>query len=291
MNTEVNRQRAVFFCPGHISGYFNPEFSLDTASSGSRGGGIVIDSGVTVLAEPALQTTVTIQVEAGPGEFRTVSDDSPVIRHLLENLGVHVQVQTRCSLPLSSGYGLSAAALLATTHAINALYDLGLNDRQCACESHRVEVMFRTGLGDVAACQGGGWVIRRGPGVNAEILRQFDSCQIHALTLGPLKTNSVLTAPEMVSRISAAFPSGEPKSLTEFFTYSRRFAETSGLISDDVRKVLIACDANDIPASMTMLGNGVFALGEEAKSVLSRFGTVYTLGIAGSGPQMVEIVS
>lgn len=287
----MTRQRVVFFCPGHISGYFRPEFSQDVYSSGSYGAGIVIDSGVTACAEPALHTTVTIQVESSPGRLTTVSDDSPVIRQLLDNLGVHARIHTRCTLPLSSGYGLSAAALLATTHAINTLFDLGLSPGQCACESHRVEVKCRTGLGDVSACQGGGWVIRRGPGVHADISRQVYPSQIHALTLGPLRTTTVLTAPDMVSRISAAFPSGEPETLTEFFQYSRKFAETSGLISDDVRKVLIACDANDIPASMTMLGNGVFALGEEARSVLSRFGTVYTLGIARAGPHLVEIQS
>jgi len=92
----------------------------------------------------------------------------------------------------------------------------------------------------------------------------------------------------MMRRVAQAYPSDIPRDLEEFFALSRTFAESSGLISDEIRKVLIACDANDIPASMTMLGNGVFALGSAAEPVLSRFGHALSLHIAPGGPKILE---
>jgi len=279
------------FCPGHISGYFRPVITGDPVTSGSCGGGIVINSGVTVIANSAEQISVQVMRSVQDGSEILVSDNSPVINQLLEIMHVKASVRTFCSLPLSAGYGLSAAALLATVHAVNRLYNLGLSPEECAIKAHQVEVACRTGLGDVAACQGGGWVVRKGPGIIADITRFYSDQPIHALTLGPLKTASVLSSPEMMNRIITAFPTVEPGDLTGFFTCSRSFAQASGLISEEIWKVLIACDDNDIPASMTMLGNGIFALGDHAKDLLSRYGKVYSLQIAQTGPKILEIVS
>lgn len=278
------------FCPGHISGYFRPYVTGDPATSGSAGGGIVIDSGVTVTAEIADHTSVKVFRQNSSGSPVLASGDSPVIRRLLTNLQIEAKIETVCHLPLSAGYGLSAAALLGTAHAVNRLSDLHLSDETCAMQAHQVEVDFRTGLGDISACQGSGWVVRRGPGIGADIIRKQDERIISVITTGPLKTAAVLSSPDMMERIDAAFPEGEPEDLTGLFSYSRRFAEASGLISPDIRKVLIACDANDIPASMTMLGNGVFALGHDAKRVLARYGEVYSLHVAKTGPRILEIV-
>ncbi len=283
--------RVTAFCPGHISGFFRPIITNDPATSGSCGGGIVIDSGVTVTVSPSLTPSVQIFREESPGLREKISDKSPVITHLLRRLNVSAAVETCCYLPLSAGYGLSAASLLATVYAVNILYNLGLSPGACADLAHVIEVSEQSGLGDISACQGGGWVYRGSPGPGAEIIRHDDDSPVYALTLGPLRTASVLSSPEELSRINQAFPCGEPASLEDLFGYSRRFAETSGLLSDEVRKVLIACDTNDIPASMTMLGNGVFALGEKALSVLARFGSVYPLHIAKQGPRILEVIS
>ena len=280
--------QVTVFCPGHISGYFRPLVISNPIHSGSVGAGIVIDSGVMVTVRPAQETSITVFQSDRSGTLIPVATDSSVIRLLLENFQIQVAVETTCNLPLSSGYGLSAAALLGTMHAVNQFFELGLSHAECAAHAHQVEVLCRTGLGDVAACQGGGWVIRRGPGTRAEIIRSTDDQPIFAMTLGPLKTASVLSSPSIMDRVETAFPSGEPHDLHEFMTYSRGFAEESGLISPEIRKVLTACDANHIPASMTMLGNGVFALGANAKDLLINFGEVYSLHIAKAGPRILE---
>jgi pantoate kinase len=252
------------------------------------GAGIVISEGVTVTVRTADQVSIQIYQNI-PGEKEVlISDDSPIIRLLLEELRVPAHVETRTPLPISAGYGLSAAAVLATVHGINILYHRGLSRAECAATAHALEVRQKTGLGDVSACQDGGWCVRSGPGTGANIIRFHSGAGIATLTLGQIKTSSILSSSGIMKRIEAAFPEKVPANPEEILMNSRRFAEDSGLISDEVRKVLTACDANGIPASMTMLGNGVFASGTEAFSLLGRFGTAYELYPATHGPVILE---
>ena len=76
----------------------------------------------------------------------------------MENLTITASVVTESVLPIGAGFGLSAAALLATLTALNRLYCLEMDAEQIAEIAHAAEVAHRTGLGDVAACQGGGRV-------------------------------------------------------------------------------------------------------------------------------------
>ena len=77
-----------------------------------------------------------------------------------------------------------------------------------------------------------------------------------------------------------AFPASCPTSVEDFFRLSRRFAEESGLITPDVRTALDGCDGESIAASMTMIGNGIFAYGTGAERVLSGYGEVFKLDVA-----------
>jgi pantoate kinase len=91
-----------------------------------------------------------------------------------------------------------------------------------------------------------------------------------------------------MDRVASAFPRQQPKDLEEFFQLSRTFAEQSGLMTSQVKEVLISCDNAGVPASMTMLGNGVFAYGEKARDILSGFGMVYEMCVAHQGPVVLE---
>jgi pantoate kinase len=92
-----------------------------------------------------------------------------------------------------------------------------------------------------------------------------------------------------MDRVSAAYPLFPPKNVQDFFRISRLFAEKSGLLTRDARAVIRQCADKNIPASMTMLGNGVFAYGREAKAILSAFGEVYTFTVARSGARIIGV--
>ncbi len=273
---------AVGYSPGHISGFFRAVCSGDPAISGSVGGGIVIAEGVWACVSAADETRIVVHSVSGG---RAVTEEgSPPLAYVLRRLGIAAEVTTVCRLPIGSGFGLSAASILASLAALNSLYSLGLSRAEIAALAHESEIVHRTGLGDVAACQGGGVACRKGPGTRAEIVRCTDVREpIFAVTFGPLDSPTVLRSAAAMERVAAAYPPRFPRDIRDFFALSRSFAEKSGLVTPEVAEVLAACDAAGVPASMTMLGRGVFALGEGARAVLSEFGEEIPLTVAKSG--------
>ncbi|GAB6285670.1 MAG: pantoate kinase [Methanoregula sp.] len=280
------------FCPGHISGYFRRVDGHDLATTGSIGSGIVIDEGVTVIAHPSRTTDVYIRRIDRNGHRVNVAHTSPPILSALNRIGVSASIVTECRLPIGAGFGLSAAALLASLTAVNQLEGCGMSPDTIAGIAHETEVVFRTGLGDVSACQAGGWVVRTGAGIKEPIERHYDLTQpLFAVSFGPIHTPAVLGSPAQMAQVTAAFPASRPESVADLFRLSREFAEQSGLVTPEVKEALRACDAVGIPASMTMLGNGVFAYGTRAGSVLRAFGEVYEFHIAQRGVRLMETTS
>jgi pantoate kinase len=279
----------VAFCPGHISGYFKRISGDTTASTGSTGAGIVISEGVTTTVRPSVTTSVSIRQKSSMGTSFEVASRSPILAHVMKQLGVTASVITECVLPIGAGFGLSAAALLATLTATNRLFDRGMSKEEIAQCAHAAEVTHRTGLGDVAACQGGGRVIRSGPGIHGHIERRFDMPEpLYAISFGPIPTPSVLGSPVRMERISSAFPKTTPENVEDFFRFSRQFSVQSGLITREVKTITRLCDAAGVPSGMTMLGNGVFAYGRKAHDLLVPFGHVYEFHVAASGVHVVE---
>jgi pantoate kinase len=277
------------YCPGHISGYFKRVVGDSPEHTGSIGAGIVIDPGVTVRVTRAPETSIRIrQIHSGTG-MQTVAERSPPLESALARIGITASVVTECSLPIGAGFGLSAAALLATLTAVNRMADLAMEPHEIARIAHDTEVQHRTGLGDVAACQAGGRVVRTGAGIDGRIERLFDLPEpVCAVSFGPIPTPSVLGSPEQMERVARAFPGETPRDAGHFFSLCRAFTQKSGLVTNEVQNVLQACEEEEVPASMTMLGNGVFAYGIKARTVLEPFGRVYECRMARCGASVLE---
>ena len=273
------------FCPGHISGYFSRIDGVTPAGTGSIGAGIVISEGVSATVRHSDTPEVTIIRETGDGTILELISGSPLLASALEKLSVTASVVTRCHLPIGAGFGLSAAALLATLTAANRLFGLGLSPHAIAGIAHEAEVTNRTGLGDVAACQGGGIAIRTSPGIDGTIERWTGhSERFFAVSRGPIPTPAILGSPDTMQQVSAAYPDRVPADIRDFFRLCRQFDEKSGLATGEVTTMLAACDRASVPAAMTMLGNGVFATGDTAREALSPFGEVFELAVADRGP-------
>jgi pantoate kinase len=78
-----------------------------------------------------------------------------------------------------------------------------------------------------------------------------------------------------------------PQDAQDFFRISCQFADRSGLMTPEVREVIRVCQEEQVPASMTMLGNGVFAYGRKARAALRQFGEVYEFTMAKTGTRIV----
>jgi len=274
---------ALTFCPGHISGWFR-QMPDGEGNPSSVGGGIVISEGVFAEAKKSDELSVKICYVDRSGNAVAEIYGSNVIEYAMRSLGITAEITTRSILPMSSGFGLSAASLLASLKAVSDIFDLKMSDEDIAKVANSTEIHFKTGLGDVAACMNGGYICRKTPGINGKIIRRYDMEKpISTVTFGPLRTDTVLKNPDAMKRINDAFRDECPKSPEDFFRISREFAENSGLISDKVREVLDECALRNIPASMTMLGNGVFAYGEKAPGILAKFGDVYMMKMSHNG--------
>lgn len=290
MRDESGISSVTAYCPGHLSGYFYPVIGSQPSTTGSIGAGIVVREGVAVTVSRADELSVCARRTREDGMILEEFSDSPPLSWLARQFSCPVRIQTSCTLPIGAGFGLSAAALMAAVFAINTLCDAKLSPGECAGLAHEAEIRHHTGLGDVAACQGGGRDYRTGAGTGAGIIRYFDLTEpVYAVNFGPLLSPGILGSPEALERIAAAYPGERPDTPAMFFRLSRLFAEASGLITPDVSEVLAACDRSGVAASMTMLGNGVFALGEQAKGVLSVFGEVFELQMAASGVRITEV--
>lgn len=285
-------EAAVAFCPGHISGYFRPVRGETPKRTGSTGAGIVISEGVTALVRPAPRTYVEITRVDREGSVIERLPCSPPVEYLMETLDVTAKISTRCHLPISAGFGLSGAALTSSAMAANQVFALGYTPEECSWFAHEAEILHKTGLGDIAACQGGGVDCRKGPGIDADIARLPGPFPpLCAVTFGPLASPGILGDPAVMERVNRAFPGSCPGSIDELITLSREFAEKSGLITPDVRLALDLCDAAGVPASMTMLGNGIFAIGDDILPVLSGFPGFFSLEVAKTGPCLLKVDS
>jgi len=270
--------------PGHISGYFSRIMGETPEGTGSIGAGLVIAEGVTATVERSDETEIVVVADG------VETDGSPPIEEALERIGVSAQVRTESRLPIGSGFGLSAASLLATVIAADELFTLSMGMPEIARLAHEIEVLHGNGLGDVSAELGGGLVCRNAPGIKGVNCRlMVVEIPVAIVSLSPISTQQVLSSPESMEKAALAYPGRFPDDINDFFAISRQFAESSGLITDPVRTILSACDDANVPASMTMLGEGVFACGYKAAGVLSQFGRVYATSVADEGPKIIEV--
>ncbi|MDR0438767.1 MAG: GHMP kinase [Methanocalculaceae archaeon] len=279
---------AVAFAPGHISGYFRRIDGDTLSTTGSCGAGLVIDHGVTATIRSADRTSVVI-MDHSPSGNPLIRYGSVLLEELLNDIGVSATVATVADLPIGAGFGMSAAAILATLTAANTVFDLNLTERDIAERAHIFEVSHNTGLGDVAAAVGGGLVVRTASGIAGVATRIFSNVDLCTVTLGSIFTSDVINSSEQMRKVSAAFPNLTPKNLREFMQNSRKFAEASDLIPNKIRPILTACDDAGIQASMTMLGCGVFAAGRDARNILAKFGRTVPLKICPHGPMLLKI--
>lgn len=288
------RKGAVAFSPGHISGFFDPYYDRDPKKSGSRGAGITLSLGVTakVTVLPAKKQRIDVFINDKPTDAPTTK---LAVMQLLKNTPFAVKVQLEQELPLSQGFGMSGAGALSAALATAKV--CGLKKTDAVEAAHAAEVTCKTGLGDVVAESFGGIEIRRSPGLPPwgtveHIPGNYEL--VLCVTGKKLPTSAILNDPTLLQRIRNAARSCltellEKPSVENLFTLSYRFAKDTGLVTKQVDEAIKAA-SNYGMASMCMLGNAVFAIGEteELLKVLNQFGPTYRCTIARSGATVVE---
>ncbi|MGB1549481.1 MAG: hypothetical protein ACPHA0_03915 [Candidatus Poseidoniaceae archaeon] len=153
---------------GHVTLLFSVHSKpLLARNQGSKGAGFCLEDGV-------LSTVRTLS--QGPDKITVTSmDGSPFAEGenlYLEMLNAFrelfsiespVEIEVQLELPVSQGFGMSAAGLFATSLALGELFDHG-DEGQLARLAHRIERKFSGGLGDILGLWAGGCELRVTPG-------------------------------------------------------------------------------------------------------------------------------
>ncbi|MEA2054538.1 MAG: pantoate kinase [Candidatus Thermoplasmatota archaeon] len=264
------------FSPGHITGFFEICLSDDEEKSGSRGAGLCISLGAMSTVEIGGNATEVIVNGKKGGKVTETA------LNMLTKKGVKANVNLE--LPQSQGFGMSGAGTLATALALSSI--VSISREEAVKAAHTAEVKCSTGLGDVVSSALGGIEIREEPGFNGKISRiEGGGDIVISVTGGAIETKSILKDEVLGNKISEigrecmheilAHPTIE-----NLFFLSKKFSEETGLINAKTKKAVDeACKYG--MASMCMLGNSIFAVGntKEIARALSKYGKVYTCRI------------
>jgi pantoate kinase len=280
------------YAPAHITGFFAICEHSNPLYKGSIGCGLVLEAGcVTEVADAHGQgSDVRIRINGELGEAQTT-------RYVLDRLAgaAEVCVATSFEVPVGCGFGASAAGALSTALAINELLKLTMTVNEVAQVAHCAEVVNSTGLGDVIAETCGGVVIRTKPGppgIGVIDRLPHRNEQLSYVVLGAKPTRSVLAEGGESTRRRITEAGREAlkallrkPTLENFMRLSRDFALQIELISDTCKDALEAVRAEGKVASVAMLGETIFVLGES--EALQEFGTVQASRIANSGARVL----
>ena len=279
------------FCPGHVSCVFQPVTSFDAMCTGSRGIGIRLNKGATATVEERDDGVVNIYLDG-------TQEIAHITRMVAENLapGRGFDIRIENDLPVSQGFGMSAASALAAGLCIADMTGRSRSDAFKA--AHAAEVMGGGGLGDVAAIVAGGDIpVRTVAGFPPFGRVENADFTIDHLTLvvigGELRTDSVLGDPFTLKKVrEAAVESMDSfimdPSYENLFDVSNAFSSKSGLESPAVRRAIGCLMGAGHRAGMCMLGNSLFTDASE-KEVWAMFGRghVRTFRAASSRKEIV----
>lgn len=312
----VQPARAAAFCPGHVTGLFEiHDQDPDPLRRGSRGAGFSLAQGAVTYVEVAPADSMRIEVlldgqpaeapvsrEAITGILKEAVRDAkiPLNRDAPkgERARIHVRAWTELQLPVSQGFGMSAAGALSATLALARCLRMGRSEALRA--AHVADVVQRGGLGDVIGASVGGFEIRTAPG-----LPPFGSTRgfvgygdaVLCVVGGKLETKSVLGDPRRRKDVNDAGGRAlrdlmAAPSLPLFLEQSQRFARESGLLTDALDRAIHAASPYG-RASMSMLGNSLFAFGDVPRLVdaLEPFGEVRVVPVSEAGARLVDLES
>jgi pantoate kinase len=259
----ASRRLARAFAPHHVTGLFSPSLEArDPRARGSVGAGLVLDRGVTAIAEWEPGRRRRIDLESSPGARLEISGE--VTRRLLAERTGRLRVRLEHALPIGQGFGASAAGALATGLAVASV--LGVPERRAVEVAHLAELFGRGGLGGVAAILGGGLELRLRPGVPpfGQVRHRRVRADLIVGVVGPPIPSAGLLGGR---RAAERFRKGtelleelaRAPDLNRFWEASSAFTEAVGLASPRLRSVLGGLRLRGAHAVQTMFGESFLA--------------------------------
>jgi len=267
---------AVAFSPGHITGFFEIcDQSEDSLHKGSRGAGICIAQGVKtrVKVEPSAQNRVEIKINGDETNSALISQEVVNLFLTRLNYNLSISVEHEVQIPIGCGLGASGASSLSLALVLNKVLGRMKSNTVAAQIAHQAEIKFKTGLGTVLAQTKGGLEIRKQAGApgfgKVESIPIGKEYRIVGLILEKIPTEQVLIDKLIRKRINEHGSKALNKfikqpGINQFMEISRDFAESVGLISSRLRKIIDILDRQGFLCSQAMFGETLFSIVKES---------------------------
>ncbi len=283
------------FCPGHVTAFFDVHLDPDPRAMGSRGAGLSLSLGVRTVARAREESRPSIDVIVN-GRRQEADVTRRVAEKVLGSRLFEVKILSETPLPVSQGFGVSAAAALSTALALDDALGGHVPRDELVAIAHETEVECGTGLGDVVPASMGGMDLRLKPGApgHGEVRKFPVEADLLLAVVGPeILTKTVIGDSKKVAAINRI---GGPlveefardPALERLFELGNRFTEETGLADKRILEVIHASRMFG-RATMAMLGNSVFATGhrEQLATLYLRFGTLQRCEVDNEGARVL----
>ncbi len=287
--------KGIAFAPGHISAFFEPVYYQQNMDrTGSCGAGMSISLGAIsqVSVQPASHRTVTVHINGKPSSALVTKS---ALNYLLGDAPLKITVNTIMDLPVSQGFGMSAAGALSATLALADL--LNLPRENAIKAAHYAEIQSHTGLSDVIASSFGGIEIRRKAGLPPWGMLEHipGNYEIVLCVVGKkIETKKILTNSTKVRKIASygrycTKKLLEKPSVEHLFSLAWEFTREIGIADTTVLQAIELANKKGM-ASMCMLGNSVYAVGNTPAlcKVLSAYGNVFCCSVDEKGARVLH---
>ena len=249
------------FAPGNISCIFVIRKGKNATKTGSLGLGFTTNKGV-------FATVTKISNNKNIIYFNNKKINFPTINSVIKKLtNKAIEVRLKSELPLGCGFGLSGAAALATSYALNKLFNLKKSKKELALIAHIAEVENGTGLGDVVNQYYGGFLIKYKPSYMFIVEKlPINNKKIYYQYFSSIDTKKIISNKKIKYDINGSglwalkqIKALKKINLQNLIKISKEFSINSSLINKKILKIINKIENKSGNASMIMLGNAVFS--------------------------------
>lgn len=255
-----------------------PEVPLQLA--GARGGGFKLSALTRTRVKMTKEGKDSVYFNSRELQNTTTHKVIDIARESF-NLKGNFEVFHEVHISWGSGFGTSASTALGAAIAILYASGVRVTLKKPSQIAHEAEILAHTGLGTVGSLyssSGCGGLITRagGPGICElePFVEDYSKYQIVATTLRPREKAPILTSKEHIIRINRIGSMTLERILVNptarsMLRESRRFAEETGIMTEEVREICDLMMKNGaIASTQNMIGDAAHCVIDRKKSSL-----------------------
>lgn len=260
------------FAPAPISGFFSPVITDNYLTTGAKGGGVTIKRGVNLWLFVEENDGFDVENYINGVRIQNSLAEYTANRLLYDDFGNYkLRFVQEIDVPISSGFGTSAASAYAAAIAVNRAFRLSMDMTELAYVAHEADIKFRTGLGSIAGLISPGFgIVERAGAPGYVVVRNIDvddSYIIFAVWRNSVDKKKLLTNMRKLDEIAKLGDETLLRILDDatpetFFRECWRFALKARLASEWVRNTVsrIMRVPGVVGVTQTQIGEAVFGM-------------------------------